>query len=79
MNVTTVHGSICMDNPSHNHGCRDYPLPVPLRYCITWIFDHERESQYTVFLARESRPVNYCDRPHPWFFIYGVAFRMVKQ
>jgi hypothetical protein len=77
MNVTTVHGIICMVNSSNDYSCRDYPLPLPHRHCDAWIYNHEGERQHTVFLARESRPADYCDCTHPRFSCYGVVLRMV--
>jgi hypothetical protein len=77
MNVTTVYGIIHLDPPYVDNSCRDYRLPVPHRNRDSRYYDHERESQHTVFLARESRPADYCDCPHPRFSCYGVVLRMV--
>ena len=77
MNVTTVHGIICMVNPSNNYRCRDYPFPVPHWHCDAWIYDLKRERHYTIFLAHESRPADYRCCTHPRFSCHGVVLRMV--
>jgi len=77
MNVTTVHGIICMDNPSNDHSSRDNSLPVPHRHCYARYVDIEGERQYIVFMACESRPADYHNRAHPWFSCNGVVPWMV--
>jgi hypothetical protein len=43
MNVTTLHGIICMDYISGDHSCRKYPVPLSHRYCSARVHDNEGE------------------------------------
>ena len=55
MNVTTVHGSICMDYVSSDHDCRKCPVPLPHSCCSTQMHDHEGERKRFPLLAYQSR------------------------
>jgi hypothetical protein len=77
MKMTTVYGIIGLDYVSGDHGCREYPVPLPHRYCRARVYDHEGERKRFPSLARESCPADYRNRAHPRFSCYGLVLWMV--
>jgi len=77
MNVTTVYGIIGMDYVSHDHGCGEYPVPLPHRHGDPRVHDHERKSQCTASLAYQPCTADNRRGGPPRHSCHGVVLWMV--
>jgi len=78
ISVTTKHGTIGLDYASHDHDCRNHPVPLPYRHRDSWVYDHERKRQHTAFVAYQPCPADRCSSHPPRFSCHGMVLRVVR-